>query len=90
MPYIKSGQESWFKMSVKLKFIIGEYQMDSYSDRPQNIPYMDTFIYGYGDVLSNFEPQDVDSFYVLQDTDGEVLEVLVKYDIYGQVCTRIL
>ena len=84
VPYIKSGQESWFKMSVKLKFIIGEYQMDSYSDRPQNIPYMDTFIYGYGDVLSNFEPQDVDSFYVLQDTDGEVLEVLVKYDIYGQ------
>ena len=84
VPYIKSGQELWFKMSVKLKFIIGEYQTDSYSDRPQNIPYMDTFIYGYGDVLSNFEPQDVDSFYVLQDTDGEVLEILVRYDIYGQ------
>ena len=84
VPYIRSGQESWFKMSVNLNFNVEDYQKDSYSEKPQNFPYMDTFIYGYGNILSNFEPQDRESFYLFQDTDGDFLEVTIRYDIYGQ------
>jgi len=80
--YMKDGKKSWFPMSVKLNFDVEGYQKDSYSEEATNFPYLDTFIYGQKNILTNDEPVE-GNFYVFQDTDGGFLEVIVRYDIYG-------
>jgi len=81
--YVKDGKSSWFTMKIRLKFNIDEYSKEEFTGRVRDIPYMDTFIYGQKDILSNYEPLD-NKYYVLTDTDGEPLEVIPQYDINGQ------
>jgi hypothetical protein len=70
-------------MKINLKFNIEEYNRDDFTENPKDFPYMDTFIYGQKNLLTNYEPLD-GKFFVLQDTSGEYLEVTPIYDIYGQ------
>jgi hypothetical protein len=81
--YVKDGKEGWFPMKINLNFNVEDYNMDDYTGKAKDFPYMDTFIYGQKNVLTNYEPTD-GSFFVLQDTSGEYLEVTPVYDIYGQ------
>jgi hypothetical protein len=81
--YVKDGKASWFPMKVKLNFNIEEYSKEEFTGQVRDIPYMDTFIYGQKNTLSNYEPLD-DKYYVLTDTDGEPLEVIPQFDINGQ------
>ena len=81
--YVKDGKSSWFPMKVKLNFNIEDYSKEEFTGEVRDIPYMDTFIYGQKNRLSNYEPLD-DKYYVLTDTDGEPLEVIPQYDINGQ------
>ena len=81
--YVKDGNISWFPMKINLKFNIEEYSKEEFTGRVRDIPYMDTFIYGQKNRLSNFEPLD-NKYYVLTDTDGEPLEVIPQYDVNGQ------
>ena len=83
VPYVKDGKEGWFPMKINLKFNIEEYNRDDFTENPKDFPYMDTFIYGQKNLLTNYEPLD-GKFFVLQDTSGEYLEVTPIYDIYGQ------
>jgi hypothetical protein len=80
--YVKNGVTGWFPMKINLKFNIMEYDADQFTGSPKNIPYMDTFIYGQDNYLSNYEPTE-GKFVVLQDTEGEPLVVTPHYDIYG-------
>lgn len=80
--YVKDGKTGWFPMKINLKFDIMKYDMDEFTEGPKNIPYMDTFIYGQGNQMFNYEPSE-GKFIVLQDTDGEPLVVTPHYDIYG-------
>ena len=81
--YVKDGKSSWFTMKIRLKFNIEDFSREEFTDKVRDIPYMDTFIYGQKDILSNYEPLD-NKYYVLTDTDGEPLEVIPQYDINGQ------
>jgi hypothetical protein len=81
--YLKDGKVSWFPIKIRLKFNIDEYSKEEFTGRVRDIPYMDTFIYGQKNVISNYEPLD-NKYYVLTDTDGEPLEVIPQYDINGQ------
>jgi len=80
--YVKDGRTGWFPMKINLKFDIMKYDLCEFEQRPKNIPYMDTFIYGQGNHMFNYEPLE-DKFVVLQDTEGEPLVVTPFYDIYG-------
>ena len=81
--YVKDGKVSWFPMIIRLKFNIDEYSKEEFSGKVRDIPYMDTFIYGQKNTLSNNEPFD-NKYYVLTDTDGEPLEVIPQYTVDGQ------
>jgi len=81
--YVKGDVTSWFPMIVSLKFEVETYNQEDFTEDPKDFPYMDTFIYGQKNRLSNYEPLD-DSYYVLTDTDGGFLEVTPVYDINGQ------
>jgi len=83
--YVKDGITSWFEMSISLKFDIVEYSYDDAffsGEAPKDIPYMDTFIYGFDRTLTNKEPS-FDKFYILQDTEGIVALARHNYDIDG-------
>jgi hypothetical protein len=71
--YIKDGKRSWFELTVDLDFNVEGYD--------EGFPYMDTFIHGQKNILTNAEPSG--NFYVFQDTDGDFFEVIEKYDIKG-------
>jgi hypothetical protein len=73
--YIKGQEEFWFNMKIDLNFDI--------MDDPNDIPYMDTFIYAQDNYLSNYEPEDGE-YLLLQDTEGDPELVLPYYDIYGR------
>jgi hypothetical protein len=73
--YIKGQEELWFNMKIDLNFDI--------MDDPNDIPYMDTFIYAQDNYLSNYEPEDGE-YLLLQDTEGDPELVLPYYDIYGR------
>lgn len=81
--YVKDGNTSWFPMKINLKFNIEDYNREEFSGKIGDIPYMDTFIYGQKNILSNYEPLD-NKYYVLTDTDGDPLEVIPRYDVNGQ------
>lgn len=81
--YVKDGKVSWFPMIISLKFNIDEYSKEEFTGKVRDIPYMDTFIYGQKNRLSNFEPLD-SKYYVLTDTDGEPVEVIPQYTVDGQ------
>lgn len=73
--YVKNGQEKWFDIKVNLNFDI--------MDDPNDIPYMDTFIYAQDNFLYNYEPEDGE-YLILQDTEGDPELVTPYYDIYGR------
>jgi len=81
--YVKDNNVSWFPMKINLKFNIEDYSKEEFTGSVRDIPYMDTFIYGQKNTLSNYEPLD-NKYYVLTDTDGEPLEVIPQYDVNGQ------
>jgi hypothetical protein len=80
--YVKDGVKKWFPMKINLKFDIMKYNKDEFAEEPKNIPYMDTFIYGQGNNLFNYEPLD-DKYLILQDTEGIPIIFTPFYDIYG-------
>ncbi len=81
--YVKDNTISWFKMSVELKFEIEKYNQDDFTEYPNDFPYMDTFIYGQKNKLSNYEPLD-GRYYILTETDGTYVEIDPQFDIYGE------
>jgi hypothetical protein len=81
--YVKGGTTTWFPMKVKLNFNISEYNLCEWDRVPKDIPYMDTFVFGHQNYLQNYEPSG-DRYYILTQTEGEVIEIVVQYDIYGQ------
>jgi len=81
--YVVDGKTTWFPMKVELKFNIDEYSREDFTDIVKDIPYMDTFIYGQKNILSNYEPIE-DKYYILTDTDGYPLEVIPHFDIKGR------
>jgi len=79
--YVKDGNINWFQMEINLKFNIGDFNN---GEKVVDIPYMDTFIYGQNNKLTNYKPLD-GKYYLLTDTDGEPLEVIPQYDVDGEI-----
>jgi hypothetical protein len=79
--YVKDGNINWFQMEVNLKFNIEDFNN---GEKVVDIPYMDTFIYGQNNKLTNYKPLN-GKYYLLTDTDGEPLEVIPQYDVDGQI-----
>jgi hypothetical protein len=76
-PFIKNGSTTYLKSKVRIP--------NCFEFAEEGFPYFDTFIYGVGDWAQNYQPTDVDRYFILNETDGTYREELVLRDVHGNL-----
>ena len=74
-PFVKAGSTYYLKTKVRIP--------NCFDFAEEGFPFLDTFVYGVGDWAQNYEPTDVDRYFIFNETDGTYREETVLRDVHG-------